>query len=237
VSLALFRERIEAGEVDDTVRAHLRGCDECRAHYDLLANTRQALGDDGAREERERLFKNLPLPRRGEGRGEGAVRARWIGAAAALLLAVIGLLVFRNTQPNEVQLRGGEEPKNPAPFSLRVYGKDAPGQKVHLIADFPGSKEATVRPSAELQLFVKPPPKPGETLLVEARGALKTQALRSQPGGSDDVAAVGGAFPVGSFGPGTIEVCAVLTSSTTASLSDAVNAGATKHCSALLVSP
>ena len=74
MSLALFRERIEAGDVDETVRAHLRGCDECREHYDQLARVKRALGDDGANEEKERLMKSLPLPKRGEGRGEGAER-------------------------------------------------------------------------------------------------------------------------------------------------------------------
>jgi hypothetical protein len=231
VSLALFRERIEAGDVDETVRAHLRGCDACRAHYDRLAKTRRALGDDGAREERERLLKTLALPTRGEGQGtHGWPRT---AAAAVVLLAVAAFLVL-NTHPPDVQQRGGPDP-TAAPFSLRVYGKE-PGQQVHLLADLPGSREATVGPGAELQLFVKPPPKLGEALLVEARSALKTQAFRAE-GGGDDLAPAGAAFSVGGFGPGAIEVCAALASSSTASLADAVKAGATRYCSALLVSP
>lgn len=211
MSLALFRERIEAGDVDETVRAHLRGCDECRALYDQLALAARALGDDGSRRERERLMKTLPR--------QPAVR--WeILAVAALIIAVIGALTLR-PRPNDVTMRGGADATN-APFSLRVYGKAAPGQKVRLIADFPASKEATVSMRAELQYFVKLPP--GEALVVETRSPLRTLTARAT--GADDLVPVGEAFPAGSFGPGSVEVCARYD-----------KAGAEKHCSTLLVTP
>ncbi|MBK7864992.1 MAG: hypothetical protein IPJ65_41615 [Archangiaceae bacterium] len=241
MSLALFRERLEAGEVDAQVRAHLRSCDECRAHYDLLAQTARALGDDGAKAERERLFLNHPSPLVGEGRGEGARagshrRVLAIALAAGILLVAGVSLVLppRATTP-EVQLRGSGD-ATAAPFSLRVYGKDAPGQKVRLIADLPGAKEASVNPRAELQLFVKPAPKPGEVLLVELRAPLKSASLRSGPG--DDLAPVGSAFGVGGFGPqARIEVCAALAPQATPTLAAALEAGSTQYCSTLLVTP
>ncbi len=232
MSLALFRERIEAGDVDETVRAHLRGCAECRAHYDLLARTARALGDDGAQKEEERLMNALPLPRRGEGRGEGSQRWKVAVAAAAVLLAVVAALALRPQEP-DVVMRGTESPGTEAPFSLRVYGKDAPGQPVRLIADFPGSKEASVGLRAELQYFVKP----GTTqLLVESRGAVKTLAARTE-GNAVDLSPVGKPFSVGGFGPGNIEVCAAVAPPGATTLDEAVKAGATKHCSTLLVSP
>jgi hypothetical protein len=159
-------------------------------------------------------------------------RLTWLAAVAATLLAVVALLVLR--QPQDVQLRGTTDGSAP-PFSLRVYGKDGPGQKLHLIADFPGSKEATVSLRAELQYFVKPPPRPGETVLVESRSALKLLAARSEP--ADDLSPAGAAFSVGAFGPGEIEVCAALAPAATQSLAEAIKAGATKHCSTLLVTP
>lgn len=225
MSLALFRDRIEAGDVDETVRAHLRGCDECRAHYDLLERTARALGDDGSARERERLFAALPR--------ENDRKLLWlpIGAVAALLLAIVAV----NLRPREpeVILRGTGDPGGEAPFSLRVYGKDAPGQPVRLIADFPGSKEASVGLRSELQYFVKP----GTTrLVVESRGAVKTLAARAE-GSAVDLAPVGKPFMVGGFGPGNIEVCAAAAPPGAATLDDAVKAGATKYCSTLLVSP
>ncbi len=225
MSLALFKDRIEAGEVDETVRAHLRGCDECRAHYDLLARTARALGDDGSARERERLFATLPRA--------GDRRILWLPAAAiaALLLAVVNALFFPTRL--EVTMRGTDEPGAEAPFSLRVYGKDAPGEPVRLIADFPGSKEASVGLRAELQYFVKPGTM---RLVVESRGAVKTLAARAE-GGAVDLAPVGKPFPVGAFGPGNIEVCAAAAPPGTSTLDEAVKAGATKFCSTLLVAP
>ena len=231
MSLALFRDRIEAGDVDETVRAHLRGCDECRARYDQLKLTARALGDDGANEEQERLMKSLPLPRRGEGRGEGK-RALY-AAAAAIIIAVAVTLLLVNRPSDEVTMRGATEPQE-LTYSLRVYGKDAPGEKVRLIADFPGSKEASVGMRAELQYVVKPGTK---TVLVETRGmGGQLVTARSEPG-AEELAAVGKAFPVGAFGPGNIEVCVAEVTPQQQTIDEAVKAGATKRCSTLLVSP
>ncbi|MBL8949420.1 MAG: hypothetical protein JNK82_01495 [Myxococcaceae bacterium] len=229
MSLALFRERIEAGDVDETVRAHLRGCHECRAHYDLLARTARALGDDGAARERERLFAALPK----DAERKPPPRIGWLAAVAALLLAVATALALRPRENPDVMLRGGEDPGAEAPFSLRVYGKDAPGQPVRLIADFPGSKEASVGVRSELQYFVKP----GTTrLLVESRGANRTLPASSD-GSAVDLSPVGKAFSVGAFGPGNVEVCAAVAPPGITTLADAVKAGAVRHCSTLVVTP
>lgn len=225
MSLALFRERIEAGEVDEAVRAHLRGCAECRAHYDLLVRTARALGDDGSARERARLLEALPRP--------ADRRLLWlpVGAIAALLLAVIA--ASQRPRESDVVMRGTADPGGEAPFSLRVYGKDAPGQPVRLIADFPGAKEASVGLRAELQYFVKP----GNTrIIVETRGTQKTLTARAA-GATVDLAPVGRPFPVGAFGPGNIEVCAAAGPPSATTLDEAVKAGAAKYCSTLLVSP
>ncbi len=228
MSLALFRERIEAGDVDETVRAHLRGCEECRAYYDQLQLTARALGDDGAAAERERLMKALPQ------QAAPSSGFSWAIVAAAMVLVAIGAIFLLRKPADEVTMRGGADPAAPAPFSLRVYGKDAPGQRVRLIADFPGSNEAQVGMRAELQYFVKP----GYTLvIVESRGTGgKVVTYKSEPG-NDDLAAVGKAFPVGEFGPGSIEVCAAQATQEHQSIADAVKAGAVKYCSTLLVTP
>jgi hypothetical protein len=219
VSLALFRDRIEAGEVDETVRSHLRGCDECRGLYDQLALAARALGDDGAAKERERLMNALPLPaKRGEGRGEGA--PRWaILAVAALLLAVVAILVTRKPT-DDITMRGGN-PDTAPNFSLRVYGRDSPGEKVRLIADFPGSKEASVGMRAELQLFAEL--KVGQSLAVELKSPQKTLSFDSGPA-KEQLVPVGSPFLVGVFGPGSVDVCTSLDRGP-------------KHCSTLLVNP
>ena len=116
MSLALFKERIEAGEVDETVRAHLRGCDECRAHYDHLEQVARALGDDGAHEERERLMRSLPVPQRGEQR-------TWLLVAAAVAIAAVATFLLLPRGEPDTGLRGGGDPEG-APSSSLSKGKN-----------------------------------------------------------------------------------------------------------------
>ena len=212
MSLALFKDRIDAGEIDEKVRAHLRGCDECRAYYDQLARVRRALGDDGAAAERERLLAALPAeqPRQ-------AGLPSWLLPIAAML--ALGVTAYFAAQrPRPVELRGGDEQS--VPLSVRVYGKAAPGEKVHLVAEFPGSREAHVPMRAELQYFTGA----REAIVVETRSQLKTITFHSTPGA--DLVPVGEAFPVGQLGPGEATVCAWLE-----------KAPVPKYCSTLVVAP
>jgi hypothetical protein len=229
VSLELFRERIEAGEVDATVRAHLTSCAECRAHYDALTLAARALGDDGAAAEKERLFAALPNAR----------RATWPYLAGGALAAGLALAVLlASPGPDPVGYRGAPE-STEAAFSLRVYGKDAPGQRIHLIADFPGSREATVGMRAELQYFAKAPP-PGQLLVVETTGPLKTLRAHAASSASAELVPVGQPFSVGAFGPGETKVCAALATSADHSLEELARDGLTRSpiaCSVLIVSP
>ena len=202
--MSLFEERVvalAAGEEDAQTRAHLRGCDECRAHYDVLKLAARALGDDGAKLERQRLVAQLPRK-----------RAVWPIAVAVAALAAGLLVVVMRPTPDPVAFRGGTAPP-PAPFSLRVYAKDAAGQPVHLVADLPGSGEAKVGVTAEVQYFVKPSPQPGLALVVETTSGTRSVRSRVDGDGSPDFKAVGAAFLAGSLGPGDARVCAVLAAS------------------------
>jgi hypothetical protein len=203
VSLDQFRERIESGEADAALREHLRGCDECRTHYDRVTRLARALGDEGAASESARLVAALPHP----------ARTPWLPAGAAIVALAAGLvlMVVRPQPQPEVGLRGVTgNPTAPPPFSLRVYAKDAPGLPVHLVADFPGSGEATVGVRAEVQFFVKPPPPPGLALVVETTSGQRSLIGRAEGAGGADFTPVGAAFPAGSLGPGDARVCAVL---------------------------
>jgi hypothetical protein len=162
----------------------------------------RALGDEGASAERARLTARLPQ------------RRPWVPMAAAAVALAAGLLVFvmRPAHP-DVGLRGGGNTGQAPPFSLRVYAKDAAGEPVHLVADFPGSGEATVGVRAEVQYFVKPSPQPGLALVVETTSGQRAVRARVEGDGSPDFKPVGAAFPAGSLGPGDAHVCAVLAAS------------------------
>lgn len=225
MSLLDYGERLERtvaeGVEDSELRAHMKGCDECRAHYDALVLAARALGDDGSRAEGARLVAALPsVP------SATATPARdrpipalpperprpWLPSVAVAFALAAGLLVFitQRKPPPDVTLRGGGDVPVPALFSLRVYAKDAPGLPVHLVADFPASGEAVVGMRADVQLFVQPPPKEGLTLVVETQGAQRTLRAQLEGNGSAELTAVGSAFPAGSLGPGDAKVCAVL---------------------------
>jgi hypothetical protein len=238
MSLSVWSERVEAlaaGEENAEAREHVRGCDECRAHYDALRLAARALGDDGAPAERARLTAHLPQ------------RRPWFPIAAAAVALAAGLLVFVMRPAHEnVGLRGGGgNTGQPPPFSLRVFAKDAAGEPVHLVADFPGSGEATVGVRAEVQYFVKPAPQSGLALVVETTSGQRAVRARVDGDGSTDYKAVGAAFPAGSLGPGDARVCAVLAASGHGGMEDASidalkRAGYTAsqvYCSTLKVTP
>jgi hypothetical protein len=203
VSLSVWSERVEAeaaGEESAEVRAHLRECADCQGHYDALRLAARALGDDGAAAERSRLTARLPQ------------RRPWVPIVAAAVALAAGLLIFvmRPAHPDDLGLRGGGTNAQPPPFSLRVYAKDSAGEPVHLVADFPGSGEATVGVRAEVQYFVKPAPQPGLALVVETTSGQRAVRSRVDGDGSPELKPVGAAFPAGSLGPGDARVCAVL---------------------------
>jgi len=236
VSLSAYQERIEQaaanGDADAALRDHLRGCDECRAHYDALRLAARALGDEGAGAERQRLTARLPS------RGARAPLAAAVGLALAAGLLLVVLKPQRHG--DGVALRGGpERPGAPAPFSLRIYAKDAPGQPVHLVADFPGSGEAAVGVNAEVQLFVKPPPPPGLVLVTELTSGQRSVVARAESGDTE-LKAVGAPFAAGSLGPGDAKLCAVLAKRDGVSIEALKRDGQTAsevYCGTLKVTP
>lgn len=232
MSLALFKDRLDAGDVEPAVRSHLRGCDECRAYYDQLALAARALGDDGAKAEQARLLASLAPAAKAP-----PSRLRWAVAAAAAVLIINGAILLLLPKPaGDVTLRGGSAAEAPA-WSLRVYGKDAPGERIRLLADFPLAKEASVGVRSELQYFVKPPPPAGFELHVRTKSAQRTTTAKAVGPSAEEVLAVGAPFPAGSLGPGGTEVCVLLTSKRAETYDDAVAAGAAPQCSTLWVSP
>ncbi len=162
MSLSTHRDAIEAavaGELEDErpLRAHLAGCGECRAHYDVLVlslratkGTNEPTNDELARE-RARLEAAMappavrqPAPRRWA--------FFWIPAAVA---AALVLFVIRPFSGPDVTERGGVEVPA-APFTISLYAKAKSGSTpVRLAAEFPTSGEATVSENEWLQVSSK----------------------------------------------------------------------------------
>jgi hypothetical protein len=163
-------ERAVLGELaprdDARLRAHLGACARCRAHYDGLARTAEALGSGraAAARARQRLFAALdgatapalPQPVR-----EPAGRARriWLGASLALVPAAALVLLKLSKEPGAggevtlrgggaVTLRGGGAAEAPPPATVVLYARSKtsklsqPG--IRLVGELPGSGEARV---------------------------------------------------------------------------------------------
>lgn len=229
MSLALFRERIEAGDLDAQAREHLKTCTECRELYDKIANVSRALGDDGATQERARLLKALPLER-----AESGKMRQWgivgLAVAAAALLFVLMPRSSSKTSldDDETSLRGTDSVQ--APFSLRLYYQTVPNSPLRLAGDFPGSKEAQINVGSQLLFFVKPG---NARIAVDVRdGDGGTRILHNEPS-EKTMVPVGEIIDTRALGTGTFDVCAWLDPS---SPTDG-DAARTRYCGKLRVLP
>ena len=131
-----------APDAEASFRAHLGGCDACRAEYEeRRALAALLFAEDGAPTEKARLFAALPPE------ATGSARAGWwrwaLGAALASAVAVVAA-VGLGPRPavDDVALRGGDE-RPRADVSLSVYAK-RDGEPVRLVAEFPGSAEGAI---------------------------------------------------------------------------------------------
>ena len=105
-------ERAVLGELaprDETrLRAHLRGCPRCQAHYNGLARTAEALGGGraAAARARDRVFAALDGPApvatpAGPARAPFVRQRRvWLGASLTLVPATALVLLWLSRSPN-----------------------------------------------------------------------------------------------------------------------------------------
>jgi hypothetical protein len=191
VSLLVHRRAIARavlGELapreDARLRAHLRGCARCRAHYDGLARTAGALGSGraAATREQDRLFAAIDslsrgvLPARNVDPAAGAVPARrrrrfWLGAAFALVPATaVAVLLITRAGGDEITLRGSSASGAAPPATVVLYASrklDPSGHgPVRLVGELPGSGEAHVSVDDYLQIGLRGLRAPGHVRVV-----------------------------------------------------------------------
>ena len=150
-------ERAVLGELaprDETrLRAHLRGCPRCRAHYDGLARTAEALGGGraAAARARDRLFAALDGPTSAATPpGTSIVRRRrvWLGVSLALVPAAALVMLWLSPRRDEVTLRGGGSSEAPPPATVVLYARSKASKlsqpSIRVAGELPGSGEARV---------------------------------------------------------------------------------------------
>jgi hypothetical protein len=199
------------------LRAHLTGCDPCRAFYDDLARVAEALdgGRAAAAAERTRLVAALETP--------AAVAAparpprRWVVAALALAPAAAVIVAWRarprqgSPAPladDDVTLRGVAEATAPAAGpTLLVHARRRPrtalAERVRLVAELPGSGELRLFDDDDVQLGVRGLRAPAyvRAYFVDGRGV--AHAVAPRPGASALVRPAPGVVSLGpSFHPG-----------------------------------
>jgi hypothetical protein len=182
MSVLLHRREIARavlGELDaaseERLRAHLRGCDACRAHYDRLAGAASAVsgGAGAAARERARLFAALDAPA-GAAAADPAARPAaapgkrgraWL--TAGLVLAPVAALVLWFTVGSSgleggdaVTMRGGKATETRGfPAMLVVYASQKLGPNSHgplrMAGELPGSGEVRVSLGDYMQLGVR----------------------------------------------------------------------------------
>jgi hypothetical protein len=154
---------------EERLRAHLRGCEACRARYDALSATAKGIGGGARAEgrERDRLLAALDGPAAGPAVSGARARRRWL--AVGLALAPVAAVVIWLARPGpvavvgpgagEVTMRGGAETSTPAPLTMIVYASRKTGPASHgpvrLIGELPGSGEAYVSMGDYLQLGLR----------------------------------------------------------------------------------
>ncbi len=225
MSLLLHRRaiaRAAAGDLslaaETRLRAHLRECAACRAHYDALRATAEGLAASGGRIGEERARARLMAALGGEAAGGGApppARAvsrarRWwpaallVPAAAALVLLVRPAPRGPGQAPNDVTWRGaGASEATAVPATLLVYasrrGSGGDPGPVRLVADLPASGEGRVTLSDYVQFSVRGLRSPMFTTVVGIDDAGTVHLYAPRPG-SPPVAAAPGDRPV-ALGP------------------------------------
>jgi hypothetical protein len=153
-------ERAALGELaprDETrLRAHLARCARCRAHYDRLARTAEALGGGraAAARARDRVFAALDAPALaavppGPARAPTVHRHRrraWLGASLALGPAAALIVLWLSRSHDEVTLRGGGAFEAPPPATLVIYARSKASKlsqpSIRVAGELPGSGEA-----------------------------------------------------------------------------------------------
>jgi hypothetical protein len=184
MSLFFYRRAITravAGELsapaEKRLRAHLRGCAGCRAYYDRLSTTADALTAAGApgriaeRRARARLLAELELEpgssagARPRAAGSGSAARRWWPAALLFVPAAAALLLIARPADHEpagdITWRGPATEQAAPPATLLIYASrkgagagGGPGP-VRLVADLPASGEGRVSLSDYIQFSVR----------------------------------------------------------------------------------
>jgi hypothetical protein len=163
VSLLVHRRAIERAVLGELaplaemrLRAHLGGCPRCRAHYDGLARTAEALGGGraAAARARARLFAALDAPAptatpEAPAREPLVHRRRaWLGASLALVPAAALVMLWLSRGRDEVTLRGGGASEAAPPATLVLYARSKASKRnqpsIRLAGELPGSGEARI---------------------------------------------------------------------------------------------
>ncbi|MFT3713732.1 MAG: hypothetical protein QM817_39235 [Archangium sp.] len=161
MSLSTFKEAVEslaAGDDDAATREHVRGCAECRAHYDRLVETARVLAGtrDALPAEHAAMFARLNAALDAKKPAPVAAPSRrwWMFGLVAAVAAALAVFVAMPRDPErEITLRGGGGPGDVAPsLSFSVYAKAKSGGPVRLVAQFPQSGEARATEGDWLQV-------------------------------------------------------------------------------------
>jgi hypothetical protein len=213
--------RAVAGDlaVDDAakLRAHLAGCDACRAFYDDLARLAEALdgGRAAAAAERARLVAALAVP--AVAAAPSRPPRRWIVAALAVAPAAAAIVAWRaRARPgaqvphayDDVTLRGAAEATAPeAGPTLLVHARRRPrlelAERVRLVAELPGSGELRLFDDDDVQLGVRGLRAPTYVRAYFVDGGGVAHAVAPRPGVSALMRPAPGVVSLGpSFHPG-----------------------------------
>lgn len=172
MSLWRYRHRIARAVAGDLparaevkLRAHLRSCEACRAHYNVLSQMASVSDPATAKQrQRARLEALLPAP------VATPVRAtrRWVWALPVLVPAMVALVWMRSHPPTleEVQWRGGAEPAA-WPLSLVMYEfAHGPQGPAVVLGELPFSRGVRVAREALVQFAYAKLQKPTFLFLV-----------------------------------------------------------------------
>lgn len=182
--------RAVAGELPPdelaALRAHLRGCAACRARYDQLARTADALDGGAASAARERAALMRTLEGGAAPRAVAPKRA-WVRAAFVLApAAVLAVWWARPLAPpgvpasEDVTLRGATDAPA-APYALVLHASRVTGpatrDPVRLVGELPGSGEVRVSRDDYVQLGVRGlrAPMHVRVLTVDAAGTARDE--------------------------------------------------------------
>lgn len=199
------------------LRAHLRVCDACRTHYNLLSQM-AAISDPLTVKQRQRARLEALLP--GLATAPAPAKRRWVWALPVLVPTLVALLWLRSHVPGsdeQVAWRGGAEPAAwPLSLVLYEFAQGPKGPPV-VLGELPFSRGVRVAREALVQFAYAKLRKPtflyvvgqqdGKAVVLYPRRPQDEQQIVPEP----RTKALGTSLNLhAAFNPGVLRLCVVL---------------------------